>query len=137
LTWQLSWVYQYQTGPATTWSNRFCYGDNGGGIPSGFQGFDGRSASQPGTFHERVFPTRLDALRSDPIRMWHVKILRRFRIREGWNSTLSVDLMNTTNHGMFEAPETDPTNTNFGRVTAQLGLSRRIRRSTGAWISDV
>jgi hypothetical protein len=69
--------------------------------------------------------------------MWHVKILRRFRIREGWNSTLSVDLMNTTNHGMFEAPETDPTNTNFGRVTAQLGLSRRIRRSTGAWISDV
>ena len=59
--------------------------------------------------------------------MWDVKILRRFRIREGWNSTLSVDLINAANHAMFEAPITDPTNTNFGRVTAQLGLSRRIQ----------
>jgi hypothetical protein len=38
-----------------------------------------------------------------------------------------VDLINPTNHAIFEAPNTHPTNTNVGRVTAQLGLSRRIR----------
>jgi hypothetical protein len=154
--WQLSWVYQYQSGPATTWSNRFFYGDvnnigslfkhddvqskdmhvwfdpaiayrGTGAVPSGFQGFEGRSAQQPGTFHTRVFPTRLDVLRADPLRMWDVKILRRFRIRENWNTTFSADLLNATNHTIFEAPVTDPTNTNFGRVTGQFGLSRRIQ----------
>jgi len=154
--WQLSWVYQYQSGPATTWANRFFYGDlnsidglfkqsemhssdihlwfdpsiayrASGAIPAGFTGFDGRAASQPGAFHTRVFPTRLDGLRGDPLRMWDTKILRKFRIREGWSSTFSVDLINATNHTIFDVPNTDPTNTNFGRVTAQYGLSRRIQ----------
>ncbi|MBL8178991.1 MAG: carboxypeptidase regulatory-like domain-containing protein [Bryobacterales bacterium] len=154
--WQFSWVYQYQSGPATNWSNRFFYGDlntigqlfrsadvhaqdihvwfdpsiafrGAGAVPSTFQGFEGRAANQPGAFHARVFPTRLDTLRADPLRMWDVKILRRFVIREGWNTTFSVDLLNATNHTVFEAPVTDPTNSNFGRVTGQFGLSRRIQ----------
>ncbi|MEK7407183.1 MAG: TonB-dependent receptor [Acidobacteriota bacterium] len=155
--WELSLIYQYQTVPATDWGNRFFYGDlaklrelfnhgdvhardihmwfdpsltyisGTGPIPAGFTGFEGRSALQPGSFHVRVFPPRLDALRNDGIRKWDVKFLRRFRIGERLNTNFSVDLLNATNHTNFSGVSTDPTSRNFGRVTSQRGLSRMIQ----------
>ncbi len=154
--WQWSWIYQYQSGPATSWGNRFFYGDlaqlgslfkhaqvhsgnvhvwfepslayrGSGAIPNGFQGFEGRSAMQPGQFQVRVFPTLLDSLRADGIRNWDIKLLRRIRITEQLNTSFSVDYLNATNHTNFEAPVTDPTNLNFGRVTSQRGLSRIVQ----------
>lgn len=154
--WQLSWVYQYQSGPPTNWGNRFFYGDMAnleqlfnssevherdihlwfdpsiayrgtGAIPAGFQGFEGRSANQPGQFHVRTFPARLDVLRADGIRNWDVKILRKFQVTEGLSTSLSLDMLNATNHTNFSPPNTDPSNTNFGRVTSQNGLSRRLQ----------
>jgi hypothetical protein len=154
--WQLSWIYQFQNGGPTSWSNYFYYGDinqiasvfqhddahakdvhmwfnpnirytGAGDAPQGFAGFEGRSGSQPGAFHVRVFPTRLDALRTDGIRNWDVKLLRRFQITERLRSAFSVDLLNATNHTNFGAPNTNPTNTDFGRVTSQVGLSRFIQ----------
>ncbi len=154
--WQLSWVYQYQSGPATNWGNYFFYGDTGrleslfdqknvhsrdihvwfdpsiayrgsGAVPDGFVGFEGRSSMQPGQYHTRVFPTRLDTLRADGIRNWDVKILRKFAISERLSTSFSVDLLNATNHTNFGAPNTNPTNQNFGRVTSQNGLPRRLQ----------
>jgi hypothetical protein len=154
--WQLSWIYQYQAGSPSGWSNRFFYGDldgiasllnhdevhsndihawfdpnirytGAGAVPQGFTGFEGRSASQPGSYHVRVFPTRLDALRNDGIRNWDVKILRRFRINEALRATFSADLLNATNHTNFGGLNTDPTNSQFGKVSTQVGQSRFIQ----------
>ncbi len=154
--WQLSWVYQIQSGPPTNWDNRFFYGDldrigelfkhnemhdkdihvwfdpsiayrGAGAVPAGFQGFEGRSGSQPGSFHVRVFPTRLAALRADGIRNWDVKVKRVFRITERLRTSFDVDLLNATNHTNFGAPVTNPTDGNFGRVTSQYGLSRLVQ----------
>jgi hypothetical protein len=154
--WQLSWIYQYQSGAPANWGNVFYYGDMNalpglfrqeesrqadihrwfdpsiayrasGAVPSSFTGFDGRAAAQPGTYHVRVFPTRLDFLRVDGIRNWDLKILRRFRIAEGLRLTFSADLLNATNHTNFGPPQTNPANSNFGMVTAQVGQSRFIQ----------
>ena len=162
--WQLSWVYQYQSGPATSWGNLFYYGDINqiesalahdqahsqdihlwfnpavsynptlnstavatGAIPSGFVGFEGRTALQPGTYQVRVFPNLLDSLRADGIRNWDAKIYRRFTIHERLNTSLSVDFLNATNQTGFNSPNLDPTNPNFGRVTSQNGGSRQIQ----------
>ena len=155
--WQMSWVYQRQSGPVTSWGNRFFYGDiNGigdlfkhesvnssdihqwfdpsiayrgtGAIPQGFVGFEGRTANQPGSYQVRVFPTRLEDLREDGIRNWDVKLLRKFKLHERLNTTFAVDLLNATNHTNFSGPNTDPTNmSTFGRVTSQRGLSRLIQ----------
>jgi hypothetical protein len=107
--WNLSWIYQRQSGPATEWGNRFFYGDLGqletlarsdetrskdlrqwfdpsiayrgtGAVPDGFVGFEGRSGSQPGSYQVRTFPNRLNAIRGDGIRNWDVKIERLFPI---------------------------------------------------------
>lgn len=154
--WQLSWIYQYQNGQATDWGNRFFYGDmsrlkeifkheevhskdihlwfdpsirftGSGAVPQDFVGFEGRSAMQPGSYHVRVFPYRLSELRSDGIRTWDIKILRKFRIYERLNFSAGVDLLNATNHTNFGAPSTDPTSTNFGRVTSTNGYARVIQ----------
>lgn len=142
--------------PATTCGNRFFYGDMSrlgelfdhqnvhsrdihvwfnpdiayrgtGAVPDGFQGFEGRSAMQPGSFHARMFPTRVDALRMDGIRNWDVKVKRVFRVTESLRMSFDVDMLNATNHTNFSEPNTDPTNANFGRVTSQNGLSRLIQ----------
>ncbi len=155
--WQISWIYQRQSGPATgDWGNRFFYGDMNnisalfnhdgvnandmhawfdpkitftgtGAVPSGFNGFEGRSSQQPGSYQVRMFPITLNALRADGIRNWDAKVQRRFRIHERLNTNFSIDLLNATNHTNFSGPNIDPTSTSFGRVTSQRGLSRVIQ----------
>ncbi|GIU74574.1 MAG: hypothetical protein KatS3mg004_1661 [Bryobacteraceae bacterium] len=158
--WNLSGVWQVQSGPATNWGNRFFYGNIDkntlerlfrhdevrskdylqwfdGSIawrgstdpPADFVGFDGRTANQPGSYHVRMFPVRLDAIRADGIKNLDLKIERIFPIRQerGIQTRFSVDLLNAINHTNFSGPNTDPTSANFGRVTSQRGLSRVIQ----------
>ncbi len=157
--WNVSWVYQIQSGPGTgDWGNRFFYGDQshleslfkhdemrgkdylqwfdpslawrGTGAPAAnFVGFEGRSSAQPGTYHVRMFPIRLDALRADGINNLDLKVERMFPIKpeQGINARFSVDLLNAINHTNFGGPNLDPTSGNFGRVTSQRGLSRVIQ----------
>jgi len=156
--WNVSWVYQRQGGPATNWGNQFFHGDinnigalfksdemrakdlrqwfdptiafrGTGAIPSGFQGFEGRANQQPGQYHVRMFPVRLEQLREDGIRNWDVKIERIFPIvpDRGINARFSVDMLNATNHTNFSGPELNPASGNFGRVTSQRGLPRVLQ----------
>lgn len=96
--------------------------------PAGFVGFEGRSNKQPASYTARIFPfSRSPWFRSDGIRNWDAKVKRNFRITERLKTSFDVDLLNATNHTNFAAPNTDPTSTNFGRVTEQRGLSRIIQ----------
>jgi hypothetical protein len=109
--WNLSGVWQVQSGPALDWSNRFFYGDLkqlkalmkseetrskdmlqwfDGSIawrgstapPADFVGFEGRTAAQPGSYHVRMFPYRTDAVRADGIKNLDLKIERLFPIKQ-------------------------------------------------------
>ncbi len=143
--WQLSGVYQVQSGPATSWGNEFYYGEladigkafNSAGARSGaiHQWFDPAvpfekdSAKRPGTYHVRVFPDRLDSLRSDGIKNLDLKFLRSFNVAGDGRlrAQLSLDALNAINHTNFAAPNVNPRDRNFGRVTSQRGLSRVIQ----------
>jgi hypothetical protein len=153
--WNTGWVFQKQSGPATDWGNRFFYGDienigeilakpnddihvwfdgskvyrGTGSVPNGFVGFEGRAASQPGSYHTRVFPSRLTDIRNDGILNWDLKIERMFPINteRGIQARFSVDLLNAFNHTNFGGANLDPTSGNFGRVTSQRGLPRVIQ----------
>jgi hypothetical protein len=153
--WNFSGIYQYQTGAALGFGNRFFYGDinqledvlahdqtwennihqwfapvtwtASSAPPSSFVGFEGRSNAQPGSYHVRMLPDRFDEVRQDGIRRWDLKIERQFNITEQLRTRFSADLLNAFNTTMFGAPNTDPTNRNFGRVTNQNGPSRIIQ----------
>ncbi|MBZ5623766.1 MAG: carboxypeptidase regulatory-like domain-containing protein [Acidobacteriia bacterium] len=154
--WQLSWIYQYQTGALISWGNLFYYGSvdqivaalnhdqvhaqnihqwfdpaavyqGSGAVPAGFTGFEGRSSFQPGTYQARVFPQYIDSLRADGIRNWDVRVYRKFRLHERLNLNFSVDLENMTNHTQFSAPNIGVTASNFGTVTGQANQPRIIQ----------
>lgn len=157
--WNLSWVHQWQSGPATgDWNNLFFYGDQSqlgdlwkhdemrssdylkwfdpslayrgtGAAPSGFTGFEGRSAALPGNYHVRMFPITQDSLRADGIFNLDLKVERMFpiSIEKGIQARFAFDMLNATNHTNFGQPERNPTSGNFGRVTSQRGLSRVLQ----------
>ncbi len=156
--WNLSWVYILQSGPSTEWNNVFFYGDQNqlaslfnhdevrskdylqwfdpsikytgtDSAPSGFTGFEGRSSAQPGSYHVRMFPSRLDSLRSDGILNLDLKVERMFpiSIEKGIQARFAFDMLNATNHTNFSAPNRTPTSGSFGRVTSQRGLSRVLQ----------
>jgi hypothetical protein len=97
-----------------------------GAIPSGFTGFEGRSAFQPGSYQVRMIPNLIDSMRQDGIRQWDVKIARKLKIHERLSTTFSVDLLNAMNHTNFGAPNLDPTSPQFGRITTSVGDPRAI-----------
>jgi hypothetical protein len=82
---------------------------------------------QPGNYQVRVFPTVIDAVRADGLRNWDARILRRFQVTERLNVAFSGDMLNMTNHTNFTAPSTDPTSSNFGKVTGVNGSPRKIQ----------
>ncbi|MFB3825785.1 MAG: TonB-dependent receptor domain-containing protein [Bryobacteraceae bacterium] len=154
--WQVSWVYQYQEGPPLGFGNVFYYGDikdlpkllnheeahardihtwfdagliytGPGAIPAGFTGFEGRSNMQIANFQKRVFPAGFDDIRADGLRLWDVKVMRNFEIRERVKTALSIDLLNAANHTNFGTPVTNPAAKNFGKVTSQNGAGRLIQ----------
>jgi len=153
--WQLSWIYQFQTGALINWGNLFYYGSvdqvvqalnqkdyhaqnldrwydpaavtNSATPPSGFVGFQGNSSAQPNTYQARMFPQYVDALRADPIRNWDVRIFRRFNLYERLNLNLSADLLNMTNHTQFSAPNLTVTSADFGKLTGTANQPRFIQ----------
>ena len=98
--------------------------------PSSFVGFEGRSAVQPGTYQARVFPQYIDSLRSDGIRNWDAKLLRRFQIHENVAFSVSCDFLNLTNHTQFGGPNMTVTSSAFGQLTSQSNAGRILQFAT-------
>ena len=142
--WQLSSVYQRQSGPAIDWGNEFFYGQMSA-LEKAFDGairqrdihmwfdpnvpFEKDSAKRTGTYHVRVFPNRVGSLRADGINNLDLRILRNFRVlpENRMRVQLSVDMLNAINHTNFSSPNVNPRDRNFGAVTSQRGLSRIIQ----------
>ncbi len=140
--WQLSGVYQNQSGPPITWGNEFYTGDISE-LEKAFEGardkdvhqwfdpnvpFEKASSKRPGTYHVRVFPDRINSLRADGIENLDIRVLRSFGLISDnrLKMNLSLDLLNAFNHTNYGAPVVNPTASNFGRVTSQRGLPRLI-----------
>ena len=155
--WQTGFIYQFQSGTPLGFDNRFFYGDinrigdllkhedahskdihtwfdpniawrtGAAAIPAGFSGFEGRTAFQPTPYTVRVFPNQISAVRTDGLFTLDMKVKREFAVTERARLSFSIDLLNVTNHTNFGGPNTDPTSTNFGRVTGQNGAGRLIQ----------
>ena len=95
--------------------------------PSGFVGFEGRSANQPNTYNARIFPQYVNSLRNDPVRNWDAKILRNFRLYERLSLETAVDLLNVTNHTQFGSPNITVTAVGFGQLSSQANSGRIIQ----------
>jgi hypothetical protein len=82
---------------------------------------------QPNSFHTRVFPQRLNWLRGHGKNQLDANLLRRFPVTESKALEFRLDLINAFNHVLWDNPNNDINNTNFGRVTTQWNTPRWIQ----------
>ncbi|MCI0338974.1 MAG: carboxypeptidase-like regulatory domain-containing protein [Acidobacteria bacterium] len=75
----------------------------------------------------RTFPSRLPGFRRQNLDLWDLSLIKNFSITEGLKFQLRGEFLNAFNHPQFGDPNTDPTNTNFGKVTGQNNLARNVQ----------
>lgn len=133
--WQLGLTYEYQPGAMLEWSNLFYYGDlrqialPKPTIDAWFDTsqFERNAARGPAAFHRRVFPTRIENVRSDSDNWWNGNLARTFKISESVSLQFRADIVNLFNRNGWAAPDVNPYSTNFGRVTSSNGSMRLLQ----------
>jgi hypothetical protein len=133
--WQLSAVYQGQSGAALGFGNVLLYGNVqdivlpvGERSPSRWFNTSGFETvnNQQLVNNIRTFPSRLSGLRGPGINLWNSSLMRNFRITERMRFQLRSEWLNATNHSFFSNPNMSPTNKSFGTITATNGYPRQI-----------
>jgi len=56
-----------------------------------------------------------------------LSIIKDTQLAEKWKVQLRAEAFNLFNHAIFNGPNTDPTNANFGRITGQSNLPRTFQ----------
>lgn len=87
-------------------------------------GFERRSAFQLGGNY-RLFPLRFSGVRSDGINNLDASFMKKFRISERFTAQFRMEGINALNHVQFANPNTTPTSTAFGTITAEKGHGQR------------
>lgn len=137
--WQLSGIYQYQSGAPIGFGNIFFNGSFDSIALSGDQrttdrwfntaaGFVTASAAQP-VANLRTFPLRLSNVRTDAINNVDLSIIKKTQILEGKNLEFRAEFINAFNHPLLPAPNTNVTQASFGQIIAsnQANYPRRIQ----------
>jgi hypothetical protein len=75
----------------------------------------------------RTFPFRFGFLRWDKLKNLDASLMKKTQITEGKEFEFRFELINATNTPNFASPDTNPTSSNFGRVTAAQNYARRAQ----------
>ena len=137
--WQIGAVVALQSGGPMGFGNAIFMGDiNDIAIPAGERDVDrwfntdagfNRNANQQLASNYRQFPLRFGGIRAPGQRSWDFSIVKNFPIREAFRAQFRADVYNAWNHTNFNAPNTAPTNTAFGRITGTAGDARNWQMS--------
>jgi hypothetical protein len=142
--WQVALTYDFQQGPFLTWGNNFYYGDLktvGETLTQGAKTldrwfntgapFERNSANQPAAYQARIFPVDVTSVRADGLNQFNANLRRDFRLREGMIFEVRVDALNLLNRSQFAAPDNNPNNTTFGKVTSTTATLNRFYQIQG------
>jgi Carboxypeptidase regulatory-like domain/TonB dependent receptor len=135
--WQLAPVYTYQSGPAIGFGNSIVTcplsqipisGKNNDKVSQWFNtSCFNRVSSQQLANNLITLSPRFGGIRSDSYNYWDVSLLKDTRIHEKLAVEFRVEALNVLNQVTFAAPNTSPTSTSFGQVTAQMNVPRRMQ----------
>jgi hypothetical protein len=126
--WQLSGVFQFQSGSPLGFGQALLTGDStkialGTAERNPERWFNtdvfNRSAADVLGSNIRTAPLRYSNIRADSQRRLDGSLNKTFRITERFKMVFRADAFNARNDVVLRGPNTDPTNSAFGRVTAQ------------------
>ena len=133
--WQLGVVMSRQSGAPLGFGNILFVGDiKNIPLPKGQMdvdrwfntdaGFNRNTRDQLGS-NLRTFPLRFSGVRGDDQRSWDFSIVKKFALHgERLKLQFRADVYNAWNQTNFANPNTAPTNSAFGRITATAGDAR-------------
>ncbi|HEX4949438.1 MAG TPA: TonB-dependent receptor [Blastocatellia bacterium] len=132
--WQIAYIFQRQSGPPIGFGNVIFTGDiknialakEQRDVDRWFNtdaGFN-KNAAQQLASNLRTFPLRFNGLRGDDQQRWDFSLSKKFIITERINASLRGEAFNAFNHVNFSTPNTNPTDTNFGRITGTQSAAR-------------
>ncbi len=145
--WQTGGTFEYQPGSLVVFGNNlFYYGDlnaikkskpeialNADGTldPTKYwfnvDGFETNPSRTPTSFQTRAFPFQIDGLRGPNLMYVNMNVVRNFQIGGGRTFQARFDIQNLLNRAAYNNPITDPTNTNFGKVTTAVASAGAMR----------
>jgi len=125
--WQVAANYDFQPGALIgDWTNLFFYG-NLEDIPvdnptldrwfNTDAGFEKDPAKTPAGFQKRQFPFRVDGVRGQALSFLNMSLTRSVGLGSRRTLQLRVDAQNLLNRQHWQNANTNPTSTNFGKVT--------------------
>jgi hypothetical protein len=126
--WQLSGVYQFQSGAPLGFGQALFIGDSSTIVlPSDKRNTDrwfntdvfNRNSAQVLASNVRTAPLRYSNIRADSQRRLDLSANKTFRITEQFKMVFRADTFNARNEVVLRSPTTDPVNSAFGRITAQ------------------
>jgi hypothetical protein len=75
----------------------------------------------------RYFPSRVPGLRGQGLHLWDLSFVKQLRFTGRVRGQFHIEMLNAFNRPVFNNPNTDPTNAEFGKVTSQNNLPRDIQ----------
>lgn len=135
--WQVSNLFQRQSGAALGFGNSIFNGDLGHiPIPDGERtiqrwfntnaGFETNSQRQLGS-NIRTLPTRFSGIRGDGLNNWDLSIVKITDLRERVKLHFRTEFINAFNHPQFGDPNTSPSSTAFGVVSSETSVPQTIQ----------
>ncbi|MCL6508044.1 MAG: TonB-dependent receptor, partial [Bryobacteraceae bacterium] len=139
--WQLQGMYNAQSGEALSFGNVLFLGNiKEIPLPAGQRslkrwfnteaGFEKDSRRQL-AFNVRSFPLRLAGVRAPGVHALDLSLVKQLTMRERLRLEIRADLYNALNHIDPAAPETSPTSSLFGQITA----SKREASPRWVWVA--
>jgi hypothetical protein len=130
--WVINGIYSIQPGPAVSWGNVIYYGGDLNIDPRNVErAFDisrfNTNSAQQLQLNVRTFPSRFGNLRQDGVNNLDFSVLKDTHLNEGLTLQYRCEFFNALNHPTFVAPQLSPTSSNFGTITQQANVSRRIQ----------
>jgi hypothetical protein len=126
--WQLSGAWQRQSGQPIGWGNIQITGDSTKLVlPSDQRNADRwfnttifeRDSTKALASNIRTFPLRFSNVRLDSQRRWDFSLNKTFALNERFKMKFRADTFNALNEPVLRGPTADPTNSNFGKISAQ------------------
>ncbi|MEK7404753.1 MAG: TonB-dependent receptor, partial [Acidobacteriota bacterium] len=135
--WQVQGIFQGQSGPAFGFGNSIFTGNlKDIPLPKGQRtidrwfnidaGFERDTRRQLGS-NIRTMPSRFSGIRADGMNHWDISLIKNTEISEGTKLQFRAEFINAWNHTQFAAPNTSPSSTAFGTVTADTQWPRAIQ----------
>jgi hypothetical protein len=86
-----------------------------------------KASSRQLDYHYRIMSSRFAGVRAPKLNQWDMSLLKNAKITERMSAQFRFEALNAFNSVWFRAPNTTPSSTSFGQITAEGSQPRKVQ----------